>query len=94
MWQGKEPVDPRDNICVWVDQVDVSDYCGGWSRQQATISLVATQRGEEFNLIDLTPQQAWAIASLVGDRCDEELACRILEAVETVAPELTKGDDE
>lgn len=42
----------------------------------------------EFDLPDLTPEQAWALAAMVGDMANEPLALLLLSAAGAVKPEV------
>lgn len=44
----------------------------------------------DIDIQDLTPEQAYALAALVGDQGNERLAELLLFAVETVKPEVLR----
>jgi hypothetical protein len=44
----------------------------------------------DFDLRDLTPEQAYALAALVGDAGNERLAALLLDAVDLLKPELVR----
>lgn len=104
-WCDKEDdVEPRgyehilaltedDEQYVYVSQVDAA-VTGGWDRKPPVISVSWNGKPKEFDLLGLTPEQAYAVAALAAEPPNERLAGLILEAVEMVAPALTAEQKE
>jgi hypothetical protein len=77
----------NDRAVVTLDQVDVLDrecFGWGWRRCEPRIDVLQSHKVADFCGLNLRPAQARALASLVADRGDEDLARRLLAAVTTV----------
>lgn len=87
------PEDRRGRVVV-ITQADMpvnyDDDEPGWIREDATITIVATEGPTSFDVCGLTPEQGYALAALVGHCGNEGLASAILDAAILLKPEVER----
>lgn len=83
----------RRGRLVLITQTDAPrvafDDIGDLRREAASITVVC-DGPSQFDLRNLTPEQAYALAALVGNAGNERLATLLLDAVGLLKPELVR----